>query len=276
MTAELCGMARNAPVSVIVPCYKCSATIERAVSSIARQTHRPAELILVNDASGDETLGVLKAIKNRYDDWIHIVDLPFNVGAASARNAGWDVATQPYIAFLDADDAWHPRKIETQYEYMRDNPGVMLSGHLCRQLPEGATDTPQWAIDPKGVRTVTWAGLLLRHQFVTPSVMLKKEIRFRFSEGNRYMEDHRLWLEIIGTPMLAVRLDIELAAVYKPVYGASGLSADLWSMEKAEIANYRYFHDQGKIPYGQFMALCCYSVAKFVKRLIVVYLIRRP
>lgn len=275
MTAELCGMARNAPVSVIVPCYKCSATIERAVSSIAQQTHRPAELILVNDASGDETLGVLKAIKNRYDDWIHIVDLPFNVGAASARNAGWNVATQPYIAFLDSDDAWHPRKIEIQYGYMRDNPGVVLSGHLSRQLPEGATETPQWAVEPKGVRTVTWAGLLLRHQFITPSVMIKKEIGFRFSDGNRYMEDHRLWLEIVSAPMLAVRLDIELAAVYKPVYGASGLSGDLWSMEKAELANYRYFRDQGKIPQGQFMALWCYSVAKFMRRLMAVYLIRR-
>ncbi len=268
-------MVMTAPVSVVIPCYRCSSTIERALSSVNCQTLRPAEVILVNDGSADETSGVLDTLKNKYGDWIHIIELPLNLGVAVARNAGWNAATQPYIAFLDSDDAWHPRKIEIQYEYMRDNPGVMLSGHLSRQLPEGATNTPQWMVEPKGVRTVTWAGLLLRHQFITPSVMLKKEIGFRFSEGNRYMEDHRLWLEIVSAPMLAVRLDVELAAVYKPVYGASGLSADLWSMGKAELANYRYFRDRGKISHGQFMALWCYSVAKFMKRLIAVYLIRR-
>ena len=268
-------MIMTAPVSVVIPCYQCSSTIQRAVSSVACQTLRPAELILVDDGSGDETSGVLETLKDKYGDWIHIVELPLNVGAASARNAGWNVATQPYIAFLDSDDAWHLRKIEIQYGYMRDNPGVVLSGHLSRQLPKGATGTPQWAVEPKGVRAVTWAGLLLRHQFITPSAMLKRKIGFRFSDGSRYMEDHRLWLEIVSTPMLAVRLDIELAAVYKPVYGASGLSANLWSMERAELANYRHFRDQGKIPQGQFMALWCYSVAKFIKRLMAVYLIRR-
>ena len=268
-------MTRAAPVSVVIPCYCCARTIGRAFSSVARQTLRPAEVILVNDGSVDETSGVLDTLKNKYGEWVRIVELPANVGAASARNAGWNVATQPYIAFLDSDDAWHPRKIEIQYEYMRDNPGVILSGHLCRQLQEGAANALQWAVELKNIHKVTWFGLLLRHQFVTPSVMLKKEIGFRFSEGNRYMEDHRLWLEIVGEPMLTVRLDVELAAVYKPVYGASGLSADLWNMEKAELANYHYFRDQGKIPRVQFIVLCCYSLTKFVKRLMVVYLIRR-
>ncbi len=267
-------MTRAAPVSVVIPCYCCARTIERALSSVACQTLRPAELILVNDGSGDETSGVFESLKDKYGHWIHIVELPLNVGAASARNVGWNIATQPYIAFLDSDDAWHPRKIEIQYGYMRDNPGVMLSGHLCRQLREGSADAMQWMVELRNIHKVTWFGLLLKHQFVTPSVMLKREIGLRFSEGSRYMEDHRLWLEIVGAPMLTVRLEVELAAVYKPVYGASGLSADLWRMEKAELDNYRYFRGQGKISTGQFIVLCCYSLAKFVRRLMVVYLIR--
>lgn len=199
-------MTRTAPVSVVVPCFRCAATIERAVASVAAQTQRPAEMILVDDASSDGTLEVLQAIRARYGEWVRVVELPSNAGAASARNAGWNVATQPYIAFLDADDAWHPRKIEIQYGYMQAHPDVALSGHLCRQLPGEEVNAPAWAVDLRGEQRITWTGLLLRHPFVTPSVMLKREIGLRFAEGLRHMEDHRLWLDIVGASMPTVKL----------------------------------------------------------------------
>lgn len=271
-------MSTTAPVSVVVPCYRCADTITRALSSVVAQTQRPAEVLLIDDASGDATLQQLHALQAQHGSWIRVVALGTNVGAASARNAGWGLATQPYIAFLDADDAWHPQKIEIQYGYMRLHPSVALSGHLCLQLPAdlqgGETNWPmQW----KGnVQRVTWSQLLLRHQFVTPSVMLKREITPRFFEGARHMEDHRLWLEIVGTPLPTVRLQAELAAVYKPVYGASGLSADLWRMERAELANYSHFHGRGKLSLVQLLLLQGYSIVKFLRRLLIVFLLRRP
>ena len=268
-------MTSTVPISVVVPCYCCVATIERAVASVVAQTLLPAEIILVDDASGDGTLQALQAIQVRCGPWVRIVALASNRGAASARNAGWNVATQPYIAFLDSDDAWHPRKIEIQFKYMQQHPEVALSGHACRQLSHAASSIPQWAVEMDGVQTVTWNSLLLRHSFVTPSVMLKRAIALRFSEGVRHMEDHRLWLEIVGTPMRVVKLQAELAAVYKPVYGASGLSADMWSMEKAELANYRYFQAIKKITIFQMIVLQGYSLVKYVRRIFIVRVIRR-
>jgi glycosyltransferase involved in cell wall biosynthesis len=270
-------MSTTVPVSVVVPCYRCAATIGRAVSSIAAQTLRPGELILVDDASGDATLQQLRALQAEHGSWVQVVTLPTNAGAASARNAGWNVATQPYVAFLDADDTWHPQKLEIQYGYMQQHPEVALSGHLCRQLPADVPGTTDWPIAwmPGDVQRVTWSQLLLRHQFVTPSVMLKRAITPRFFEGARHMEDHRLWLEIVGTPLPTVRLQVELAAVYKPVYGASGLSADMWRMEKAELANYRHFHRRGKLSAVQLFLLQGFSLVKFVRRLVIVRLLRR-
>jgi glycosyltransferase involved in cell wall biosynthesis len=263
-------MNAMAPVSVVVPCYRCRATLERAVSSVVQQTQRPAELILVDDASGDGTWELLQVIQARHGEWVKTVALPTNAGAASARNAGWNLATQPYVAFLDADDAWHLKKIEIQCGFMQQHPDVALSGHLCRQLPEGSTSTPAWELASKGEQTITWSRLLLRHQFVTPSVMLKREIGLRFSEGARHMEDHRLWLEVVGASLRTVKLQVELAAIYKPVYGASGLSANMWGMERAELANYRYFFDRGKLNLPQLLLLQCYSLVKFLRRLVIV------
>jgi glycosyltransferase involved in cell wall biosynthesis len=259
-----------AAVSVVVPCYRCQATLERAVASVVHQTQRPAELILVDDASGDGTWALLQAIQARHGEWVKTVALPVNAGAASARNAGWNAATQPYIAFLDADDAWHPQKIEIQYNYMQQQPDVSLSGHLCRQLPSDTQCPPAWKVDWAGViERVTWSQLLLRHQFITPSVMLQRKLKVRFFEGTRHMEDYRLWLEIASVPLQMVKLQVELAAVYKPVFGASGLSADMWRMESAELATYRHFHRVNKLSAVQLLLLQGYSLAKYVRRLLI-------
>lgn len=264
----------TALVSVIIPCYCCSKTIDRAVSSVANQTVLPKELILVNDASTDDTIDVLKVLKKQYGDWIKIVDQQINVGAGSARNAGWSLATQPYIAFLDSDDAWHPKKIEIQYQYMKDNFNVTMSGHLFRELPQNTMDKLNWDVDLKLVKKVTWMQLLLKNHFVTPSVMLKRDIPFRFLDGRRHVEDYLLWLEIVGARLLAVKLHADLAAVYKPMFGASGLSSNMWLMEKAELSNYQYLFQQKKIRLFQYAFLQLFSIAKYLRRLLIVHVLR--
>lgn len=123
----------HVPVSVVVPCYCCEGTIERAVDSVMKQTALPAEVLLVDDASPDQgrTLNKLRQLQGRFRDKTHIevIALKNNGGPSVARNAGWEAATQPYIAFLDADDAWHPQKLEIQYEWMKEYSEVVLTGH---------------------------------------------------------------------------------------------------------------------------------------------------
>jgi glycosyltransferase involved in cell wall biosynthesis len=232
--------------------------------------------VLVDDGSGDATRALLRAIQQRFGDWVKVVELSVNVGAACARNAGWRVATQIYIAFLDADDAWHPRKIEIQCDYMLAHPGVALCGHLHRHVNADTNPTSWWATQSVNEsQPVTLTGLLLRNAFVTPSVMLKREISMRFTEGERHMEDQRLWLDIVGAPLPTVKLMVDLVAIYKPAYGVSGLSADMWRMEKAELANYRYVYRGRKISCLSMRLLQAYSLVKYVRRLVTVYFLRR-
>lgn len=255
-------------VSVVIPCFRCTGTIERAVASVAAQTRRPAEVILVDDASGDDTQKLLQKLSQHFEPgWIKLVFLEQNVGAASARNAGWDQATQTYVAFLDADDAWHPKKIEIQTAYMEANPDVVLSGHGYRRL--GHDRLPDWPVTQGGVAPIRKWPLILSNKFVTPSAMLRRDVVHRFVEKQRYMEDHMLWMKIVCAGGCAVKLDAELAAIYKESFGVAGLSSQVWLMERSDLGNYRRLYQKKDINAIQFSFLVIYSALKYVRRLLI-------
>ena len=256
------------PVSVIIPCFRCSATIARAIESVAGQSVLPAELILVDDASDDQTFSELSRLQSRFQTgWIKIIRQSINSGAGSARNAGWDAAKSEYIAFLDADDTWHPNKLEIQLRFMSAYPDVLLSGH---RSAIGSTLPDPGLSERISVEKITFGQLLLANRFVTPSVMLKRIMPFRFRAGQRHMEDHLLWMQIAASGAPILRLDAKLALTYKPAYGASGLSSNLWRMEKAECGNYWYLAETRVISRPGAVFLCLYSALKFIKRIVMV------
>lgn len=264
-------MTQTLPVSVVIPCYRSARTVERAVRSVALQTQRPAELIVVDDASGDETPLLLKAVAARYaGGWLRLELLTRNVGAASARNRGWEMAVQPYIAFLDADDAWHPRKLEIQYAFMQANPEVVLSGHGYRRLDFDTT--PAWPIATSRVKPIRKWAMLLSNRFVTPSVMIRRDAKQRFEEGQRHMEDHMLWMKLVSDGAAVFKLGVDLAATYKKPYGAGGLSGQFWAMECGELENYRQLHRTNRIRAFQLAGLYIFSWLKFVRRLLMLAL----
>ena len=268
------GEPPKAPVSVVIPCYRCADTIARALDSVAAQTRVPAEVILVEDSSRDGTLERLGELAATHPSgWIRVVALSENRGAASARNAGWDVATQPYLAFLDSDDAWHPRKIEIQYEYMAAHGDVALCGHGHMRLegdPVLAGDIAEVSVAP-----VSKHSLLLSNNFFAPTVMmLKRDVPFRFLAGRRHVDDHLLWLQLVCAGLTFIRLSARLAYTYKAPFGESGLSSQLWQMEKAELANYWILRRSGCIGATTATGICVYSLAKFLRRLLIVALRR--
>jgi glycosyltransferase involved in cell wall biosynthesis len=131
-------MEASAPVSVIMPCYRCGDRIERVVDSVAVQTCCPVEVILVDDASNDDSSWALYGLRNDYGrNWIKVDLRQENGYPAATRNTGCDIATEPYVDLLEANDAWHPRKIEIQLKYMRAHPEVSITDHRTRLLREG-------------------------------------------------------------------------------------------------------------------------------------------
>jgi glycosyltransferase involved in cell wall biosynthesis len=224
--------ATCAPVSVVIPCYRCADTIAMAVASVAAQTLSPAEVLLVDDCSGDGTLAALQQIAATHAaGWIRVIALPRNGGPSRARNTGWQQARQDYIAFLDADDTWAPHKLELQMAALHDDPEIALIAHrmVVRDRALGAP-----ALRPP-VRTsrVHRRRLLLNNPFPTASVVLRRDLPFRFNENFRRVEDFLLWAQIAFSGYRCAKINQVLAAWHKPNYGAGGLSADLAAMHQA-------------------------------------------
>jgi hypothetical protein len=83
------------------------------------------------------------------------------------------------------------------------------------------------------------------------------------------MEDHMLWLKIICSGARVEKIPAELAAIYKAPYGVTGLSAQVWLMERGDLGNYRRLYQENFIKTYQFAALSIYSGLKYVRRLII-------
>jgi glycosyltransferase involved in cell wall biosynthesis len=259
-----------ASVSVIIPCYRCVNTIERAVASVANQTLVPMEVILVDDSSGDKTLEKLQEIQEKYhQDWVKVAALTTNSGPAVARNTAWDLAQSQYLAFLDADDSWHPEKIAIQYQWMKEHSEVVLSGHQViiknSDLPVEYETVPQKIQSQKIARNQ----ILISNKFCTSSVMIKREISQRFNPGFRYSQDYHLWLDIILAGNQAEVLDFPICYYFKPPFGAGGQTKNLLNGKAAEKAIYHNLLQSKKITFFEFYLLSLWSLAKYYRRVFI-------
>ncbi|MEP7313397.1 MAG: glycosyltransferase family A protein [Pseudomonadota bacterium] len=113
-----------ASISCIVPVYNGARFLAEALDSILAQTLPPTEIIVVDDGSTDTTADVAKRYAARVT-YVHQA----NAGPGSARNHGIGLASGDYFAFLDADDLWHPEKLERQLRALEGNPaaGICLT-----------------------------------------------------------------------------------------------------------------------------------------------------
>ena len=268
-------MLKRAPVSVIIPCYRCADTIGRAIVSVMTQTQTPIEVILIDDFSNDaaKTVTALEHLRQTYQNdavSIKIVLLNQNCGPGSARNIGWETSSQPYVAFLDADDMWHPKKLEIQYNWMAENPNVVLTGHASIKI---ATSDELPKLPEKLItRCVGKYELLFTNCFITRSVMLKRDISYKFFPNKRYAEDYLLWLTVVLNDQKACLLNMTMAYSFKEEFGDGGLTGDLWAMQLGVLDTFQQLAKSGSISFCTFILISIFSFFKYFRRLCVVKL----
>jgi len=123
-------------VSVIMPSYNSAAFIAESIASVQRQTHQDWELIIYDDGSTDESVGVIHGVMHD-DDRIALVEGQGNQGAAVARNEAIKRARGRFIAFLDSDDVWLPEKLDRQIAFMTQNGYAMTYTYYTRMTEDG-------------------------------------------------------------------------------------------------------------------------------------------
>src|SRR5215472_10802511 len=118
-----------AAVSVVIPVFNEAGVVRRAIGSVLTQELAPLEIIVVDDGSTDATPSVL----GTFGDRIRVLRQA-NAGAAAARNTGAAAASGEYLAFLDADDEWHPAMLSRTAGLLERNPCAALAfcdHYLC-------------------------------------------------------------------------------------------------------------------------------------------------
>lgn len=259
---------QGAPVSAIIPCFNNEDTLARAVESVAVQTWVPRELIVVDDGSQDGSRDTIMELESHYgSDWLRVIRLDTNRGPGAARNAAWDVATQPFVAFLDADDAWLPRKVAVQTSFMLNNPTVALSGHSNgAQLSPVDGDERSLNGGCVQAKRIEFSALLWRNKIATSTVMLRRTIGQRFIPEKRRSEDYELWLRILQTGGQAAYLKTTLATTFKRRVTDNGLSSDLWGMQRAQWDTYLRIWRTGGTSTARLSAIMVFSGMRFVRR----------
>ena len=116
-------------VSVVIPMYQAGPWIGETLESVESQTYPIHECIVVDDGSTDDGPAVVASVADRAQFTVRLISQS-NAGVSAARNSGLGIVTGDLVALLDADDIWHPKKIERQVDLMsRVGASSCLSGY---------------------------------------------------------------------------------------------------------------------------------------------------
>lgn len=190
-------MSKQYPrISVVMPVFNAEDYIHRAIESILNQTFKDFEFIIVNDASKDKSLQIIRSYA-RKDNRIRLVNNTHNLKIALTLNKGVSFARADLIARMDADDVSHPSRLEAQYLYLQKNPKVAIVGTNISIVDQ----------DGKGVwkreypaRSNDLKKVIFRYSpFAHPSVLFRKSVFNEFGGYNPVMvpcEDIDLWFKI--------------------------------------------------------------------------------
>jgi glycosyltransferase involved in cell wall biosynthesis len=237
------AMSPAPTISIVIATYKRARLIRRALDSIAVQTLAPAEIIVVDDASQDDTAQIVSAWSREKGIAVHLITAAVNGGVGSARNLAMRVARGEYIAFLDSDDAYLPHALEMLSGPLTSCPNIILSFADAQQSwpdnrpliplmrrcisPEEDTvqldpDRPDWRelCDPQSV-------LLTTSMIPTCAAIFRRSaaLAVGLMPEYRHGEDWIFWLKLSSQGRFACQF-VDVATVHRQDDNQTGKAHD--------------------------------------------------
>ena len=202
-------------ISVIIPAYNAEATLADCLESVARQTLRPFEVVLVDDGSTDNTRGVAARFEGRL--MLRIVTQA-NSGLGKSRNAGMAAATGDAYAFLDSDDIWLPSKLEQAFKALLKYPKTEWFYTSILEWTPGKEES----LRKRACSQVSSIRAFLSYNPIVPStIVMRRGFDYTWENDSRLQEDVGAHLRVmhrgdfpkmLSKPTLKYRLDYGMTA----------------------------------------------------------------
>lgn len=248
------------PITAVIPAYNAARFIGEALRSVQAQTASPAEVIVVDDGSTDRTGEIARA----HGVWVLRQE---NLGLSAARNTAIRAASQPWIAFLDADDLWEPKKLELQWAAVEACPSVgavftdftefnssgLIGGPFLCRTTHFYSQVERMEVAPGIVccNPVSLRRHFLKGNFIAPSTfMVRRELLLNvglFDTTLTHLEDRELWLRILKVTTVAV---VETSLMRSRIHDSNWSSDDLKMVLGMIAIADRIFANPEKYPSG--------------------------
>ena len=213
-------------VSVIIPCYKDSLTLAKAIESIINQTYANIEIIVVNDCS-PETLAI-EAISRNYPN-VNYFRNKINIGLAATRNKGIEIAKGNIVAFLDADDEYLPDKIKLQVDALDENT-VITCGLVNIYPNERRVNSARSSRIFNSPNSLIYRNTLNGAGLLAPKHLLLQYGGYDVTL--RSCEDYDLWLRILSAGVTVKDIGQPLYLYY---FNPLGLSKNISEISRWEL-----------------------------------------
>lgn len=203
-------------ISVIMTVYNSTAYLPEAIVSLLGQTFTDFELIIVNDGSTDNSLGIIEKFVSQ-DSRIRLINNEINLKPALARNQALAIARGEYIAVLDSDDIALPHRLALQKKYLDTHPETVLVGCAAEIIDTAGKilGYRKPAIDYLRLKFE----LMLKNPIIHSGVMFRKAAPLELGGyNNRYLhsEDYKLYSELVKTSQITNLPDILIKYRYSP------------------------------------------------------------
>lgn len=246
-------------VTVVIPAYNAACYVDKAIESVLTQTVS-CHILVINDASSDETLSVAKHYAKEYPGQICVINNETNIGVAASRNCAVSQAKTEYIAFLDADDWWSTDKLELQLKKLRESRAdVCYSGREL--MTTAGKSTGKIVHVPE---QTDYHRLLKGNVVPCSSVVMRREEALKYPMAHDELhEDYIVWLSMLRDGKQFVGIDQPLL---KSRLGEDGKSRNKLKSAKMTYGVYRYMGIPVWKAIFYFMCYAAAGVAKYAGR----------
>ena len=231
-------------ITIVMPAYNAERYIEKTINSVQSQTYQDWQLVVVDDCSTDNTVTVVKSIAAQ-DPRVSLIELENNFGGpAGPRNVGVAAAKTEYVAFLDADDIWHPEKLEAQLRLAEQSKCDLVCSTVLDFYDDTCIEFD--TLKSMGSKEVSFASERYRNKIPTSSVVVRNSLarKHPFNEAQSYraVEDYDAWLRMLEAGAKCIKVNAPLV-MYRKIHGQ--ISGSKWQMARKVLMVHR---NRSKVP----------------------------